>query len=282
VSRVLPRPFEEASPTELSGIRGICLDIDDTLSTEGKLEADAYSALWRLKNSGFWVVPITGRPAGWCDLIARFWPVDAVIGENGAFSFFLEQSEGAALRSRRRWDTPKGEVDSQLQQKLHQLRQDIFSHFPWAQMASDQPYREYDLAIDICEDVPPWPAQEVERLIQFAQDRGAKAKLSSIHVNLWFGEYDKKKGFDHWLDRTRGEARHLVAPTSESWLYIGDSPNDEPLFATFKTSVGVANLKKYYDRLQFLPTWITSAESGAGFVQMADRLTRERLRVQGR
>ena len=60
-------------------------DIDDTLTTHGKLTAAAYAALERLQRAGKLVIPITGRPAGWCDHIARMWPVDAVVGENGAF-----------------------------------------------------------------------------------------------------------------------------------------------------------------------------------------------------
>src|SRR5512139_637866 len=70
-------------------LRGLLFDIDETLTTEGKLTAGAYAAMARLKGAGKLVVPITGRPAGWCDEIARMWPVDAVVGENGAFYFRL-------------------------------------------------------------------------------------------------------------------------------------------------------------------------------------------------
>ncbi len=273
----MPHPFGKSQHQQLAQIQGVCLDIDDTLSTEGQLTAEAYGALWKLKEAGFYVVPITGRPAGWCDLIARFWPVDAVVGENGAFTFFVDQSGSDAHTVKRRLDTPKGDSDSVLQQKLKDLGKEIQILFPQSRPASDQAYREFDLAIDICEDVSPWPEDEVQRLLQFCRDRGAHAKLSSIHVNVWFGDYDKKKGFDHWLS----QAQNRSAPPIESWLYIGDSPNDEPLFATFKYSVGVSNLKKYFDRLQFFPTWITQRECGAGFVEMAERLIESRLRGRG-
>ena len=68
-------------------ILGVFCDIDDTLTTDGHLTAAAYAALDALKTAGKLVIPITGRPAGWCDHIARMWPVDAVVGENGAFYF---------------------------------------------------------------------------------------------------------------------------------------------------------------------------------------------------
>src|SRR5262245_60161039 len=90
---------------DLGKIRAVCLDIDETLSTRGKLTAEAFPALWGLKKAGFGVIPITGRPAGWCDQIARFWPVDAVVGENGAFTFYMEGGK------RRRLDTLKGQGD---------------------------------------------------------------------------------------------------------------------------------------------------------------------------
>src|SRR4051812_18334202 len=102
------KPWKSVKPSELKGLVGVCLDIDDTLSTEGQLTADAYEALWRLKAAGHAVVPITGRPAGWCDHIARFWPVDAVVGENGAFTFYMEGGV------RRRIDTPAGEAPARL------------------------------------------------------------------------------------------------------------------------------------------------------------------------
>ncbi|HEY9053884.1 MAG TPA: HAD hydrolase family protein, partial [Rectinemataceae bacterium] len=90
--------IKEMSPAQAKALRFALMDIDDTLTTEGKLPASSYSALWRLKEAGLVVVPITGRPAGWCDLIAREWPVDGVVGENGAFVFW-EETEGRHLKT---------------------------------------------------------------------------------------------------------------------------------------------------------------------------------------
>ena len=66
------------------------------------------------------------------------------------------------------------------------------------------------------------------------------------------------------------------APDWSEWLYIGDSPNDEPLFHFFPNAVGVANLKKYLPGLKHPPRWITQAESGAGFCEMAASLVKAR------
>jgi hydroxymethylpyrimidine pyrophosphatase-like HAD family hydrolase len=190
--------------------------------------------------------------------------VDAVVGENGAFTFFMDQGV------RRRIDTPAGKFTAtECREKLKVLGEKIRARFPQAVWASDQSYREFDLAIDICEDVPHWSKADVEALLKLCNDEGAHAKLSSIHVNTWFGDYDKIAGIRHWLKNSP-----VKMPEESQLLFIGDSPNDEPLFANFKFSVGVANLAQYLDRLKSPPRWITSNESGAGFAEMAARLVK--------
>jgi HAD superfamily hydrolase (TIGR01484 family) len=260
--------WSSASDDELRQIRGICLDIDDTLTTRGKLTSEAYASLWKLKRAGYYVIPITGRPAGWCDQIARYWPVDAVVGENGAFTFFMQDGV------RRRINTPGAQDNPK--QKLDELGKKILKRFPQSKWASDQQYREYDLAIDVCEDVPAWPRSEIDALLTLCSAEGAHAKLSSIHVNAWFGDYDKRKGLDHWLN-SGTPGLNASSVNRDELLFIGDSPNDEPLFACFCFSVGVANIKLYLDRLKHPPRWMTERQSGAGFAEMAKRLVSLRL-----
>ncbi|MGZ8156184.1 MAG: HAD family hydrolase, partial [Burkholderiales bacterium] len=76
-------PLSDFALADRQSIRGVLFDIDDTLTTDGVLHAQAYAAVERLHDAGIVTVPITGRPAGWCDHIARMWPVDGVVGENG-------------------------------------------------------------------------------------------------------------------------------------------------------------------------------------------------------
>ena len=280
-----PTLLASVNPTELKSIRGVCLDIDDTLSTEGKLEAEAYSALWKLKQAGLVVVPITGRPAGWCDHFARFWPIDAIVGENGAFTFFMERDPSSSPHKekstrfvRKKILTPSGSDEATLKTKLSQLALLIQQKFPHAQWASDQSYREFDLAIDICEDVPTWDQKDVKALLSLCHQQGAHAKLSSIHVNTWFGKYDKRKGFENWLNQGAPGCSLRPIPQLDEWLYIGDSPNDEPMFEWFPLSVGVANIKQYLEQLNHPPLWITDQPSGAGFVQMTELLLKARAK----
>src|SRR3954451_12747644 len=137
-------------------VRGVLTDIDDTLSTEGRMTAAAYSALERLQRAGMLVVPVTGRPAGWCDHIARMWPVDAVVGENGAFYFWFAEGK---LAKRFIDDEP---TRARQRRELQKLAKTILRQAPGAALASDQPYRETDLAIDYCEDVPPLSLEDAD------------------------------------------------------------------------------------------------------------------------
>ena len=168
-------------------VRGVLCDIDDTVTSDGRLTAAAYDALERLRTAGLVVVPITGRPAGWCDHIARMWPVDAVVGENGAFYFRYD----SAARTMRRQFADAPQIRAQHRTALQAIAAEILAAVPGAAIAADQPYRETDLAIDFCEDVPPLPDAAVQHIVAIMQSRGLTAKISSIHVNGWFGDYDK-------------------------------------------------------------------------------------------
>ena len=246
-------------------IRGVFTDIDDTLTTEGHLTAAAYGALERLRAAGVLVVPITGRPAGWCDHIARMWPVDAVVGENGAFYF---RHDAAARKLVKRFLASDAERAAN-RQRLVAVRDRILAAVPGAALASDQLYREADLAIDFREDVPPLPHADIDRIVALFEAAGATAKVSSIHVNGWFGRYDKLATTRRLFAERFGvglEAanRHVV--------YAGDSPNDAPMFEFFPNAVGVANVADFGDRLTALPAYVTRGRCGAGFVELADAL----------
>ena len=246
-------------------IRGICTDIDDTLSTRGRLTAEAYAALQRLREAGKRVIPITGRPAGWCDHIARMWPVDAVVGENGAF-YMRYDAPSRRLVKRYLVDDATRKAN---QARLAAVAERILAAVPGSALASDQLYREADLAIDFCEDVPALPRAAVDRIVALMQAEGMTARVSSIHVNGWFGDYDK-------LGMTRTLLAEAFATDldaeRERWIFAGDSPNDAPLFAYFPHSVGVANVRSFSDRIATLPRYVTVGEAGAGFAELARAL----------
>ena len=259
------RPLAEMPHAGRVAIRGVFTDIDDTLTTHGRLPAVAYTALERLSAAGKWVIPITGRPAGWCDHIARMWPVDAVVGENGAFYFRYDH----AKRAMRRRYVDDEVVRAGKRARLAAIRDRILAAVPGCAVASDQHYRETDLAIDYCEDVPRLPSTAMDKIVALMRQAGLTAKVSSIHVNGWFGDYDKlamakilmRECFGIELDARKGD-----------FVFAGDSPNDAPMFAYFPHAVGVANIKAFAGRLAAEPAYVTTAESGAGFCELTDFL----------
>ena len=240
-------------------IQYLFTDIDDTLTAGGRLQREAFVSLWELFDKGVSVIPVTGRPAGWCELIARQWPVRGVIGENGAFYFayrdkkmrrhFLQDS---AMRERNRV-------------KLQEVQGEILEKVPGAALASDQFSRLTDLAIDFCEDVPPLSLSQVRQVVEIFTQRGATARVSSIHVNGWFGTYNKLSACQAFCTHELGidfeRALHQMA-------YIGDSPNDEPMFQAFIHSFGVSNVKDFVQEMTFLPKYITSSPRGQGFSEL--------------
>ena len=115
------------------GVQALLVDIDDTITSAGKLTARAYAALERLHRANVRVIPVTGRPAGWCDHIARMWPVDAVIGENGAFYFFYD-----GTRLHKRFQDAL-EIRRQKRARLEALSAHILAAVPGCALASDQP-----------------------------------------------------------------------------------------------------------------------------------------------
>jgi hypothetical protein len=228
-------------------IKGLLFDIDDTLTTHGKLSAAAYAAMER------------------CDQIARLWPVDAVVGENGAFYFWHDATAGKLCR---RYHDPE-EARSRKRARLADIAQRILREVPGCAVASDQAYRETDLAIDYCEDVPPLSLAAAERIAALMRDAGLTAKISSIHVNGWFGGYDKLS-----MTRSLFAERFGVDldASQREFSFAGDSPNDAPMFAFFENSVGVANIARFAATLPAQPRYITHRESGAGFVELIERL----------
>ncbi|MFZ5426740.1 MAG: HAD-IIB family hydrolase [Thermodesulfobacteriota bacterium] len=255
-------PIEYMPPKVRRGVRYLLTDIDDTLTTEGRLPSVAYGALEALRESGMKVVPITGRPAGWCDHIARMWPVDGVVGENGALYFRYDEKDRRMVRRyfksavERARDTVR----------LRELEKAILEAVPGVAVSADQAYREADLAIDFCEDVPALPLDEAKRVKAIFEQAGATAKISSIHVNGWFGSYDKLTMTRIFFQEVFGEDLDRI---KDAVVFSGDSPNDSPMFAFFPNSVGVANVRDFASELEAAPAWVTKSRGGQGFAELA-------------
>ncbi len=244
-------------------VRVLFTDIDGTLTDSGRLPARSYDRLERLHHAGIAVIPVTGRPAGWCELIARLWPVHGVVGENGAFYFRFDGQKMRRQFAQSRSERLAGK------KKLRLIRDEVLKEIPGAAVASDQFCRVQDLAIDFREDVKPLPESAIDKIVAIFRKHGAQAKVSNIHVNGWFGEHDKVTTCRRYLSEqfsfSPDEMKSFCA-------FAGDSPNDEPMFAFFPNSFAVANIRGFVSRLKHQPAYVAEGLEAEGFCQIADRL----------
>jgi len=256
------KPFTQLTESQARQVRYVLCDIDDTITTDGKLSSAAYTALWRLYGNGIQVIPVTGRPAGWCDMIARQWPVRAVIGENGAFVYYTQDGR---LHTFVHPSVATGDIQGQ----LAAVRDACLAGVPGCRLSRDQFARIYDVAIDFNEDPPYLGLEAAKRIQSICQNLGATAKISSIHVNAWFGNYNKVDMTRLFFTSVLGESESTI---KRSVLFFGDSPNDEPMFAFLPLSVAVANIEPFIPQLASLPAFITQGRSGQGFAWAVDHL----------
>ena len=254
------RALKEFSPPD--GLRFVLTDIDDTLTRDGKLGPEAYSALWKLHDAGLKVIPVTGRPAGWCDMIIRQWPVDAVIGENGAFVYYFDDSQLKSF-------VHPSVADGESIKKLDNIFQAVKAEIPLVRKSKDQFARIYDLAIDFNEDPPRLGYDAAVRIKEICEGFGAEAKISSIHVNTWFGNYSKRDMAVLFMKMRYGLS---IADFKAQAVFCGDSPNDEPMFGFLPNSFAVANILDFKEILKNEPAFVADLRGGVGFVEIAGRL----------
>lgn len=246
-------------------IRWFLTDVDDTMTRDGKLVPEAYQALCDLSAAGLRVIAVTGRSAGWGMVHLQEWPICGAITENGAVAYY-----------------PGGELvfpgtSPNTDPALRRAMAAALSAVPRARSAADNPLRLFDCAIDHAERVrPPLTEEEIRKITGIFEAEGCIAKPSSIHVNCWKGSFNKRDGAINFLSRIEGyddrHDRHRV-------FYVGDAPNDEPMFGHFPNACGVANVKAWLDRIGSLPAWVSEGSYGEGFAEIARALLR--LRAEG-
>jgi len=249
------KPLIELGKSQIKKIKYVLCDIDDTITTDGKLTAQSYCSIWNLYNNGYSVIPVTGRPAGWCDLIIRQWPVRAVIGENGAFVYY---NEGSQIKT----FTHPSVAGPETRNKLEEVKRACLNGVPGCRVSRDQFARIYDLAIDFNEDPPYLGLQAAEDIQSICTSMGAQAKISSIHVNAWFGDYNK-------VAMTRLFFAKILEETDieDKCVFFGDSPNDEPMFEFFPMSCAVANILPFAEKMRHLPSYVTAQKGADGFAE---------------
>ncbi|WP_313075689.1 HAD-IIB family hydrolase [Melaminivora sp.] len=253
-------PLDSWPQAARSRITGVLTDIDDTLTTDGAITADALAAMDDLKAAGLHVIAITGRPVGWSEPFALAWPIDAIVAENGAVA--LRRNAAGGLDRLYQQDAATRAANyARMQQVLAHIEASIAG----ARRATDSAGRETDIAIDHSEFTQLSEAQ-IDKVVLAMRHEGMHATVSSIHVNGWYGEHNKFEGA-RWIVREL-LARALDAER-DHWVYVGDSTNDALMFQAFANSVGVANVARFVPHLSHLPRYVTQGERGAGFAEVA-------------
>lgn len=258
--RARMRPLADWPRADRAAVRGVLTDIDDTLTTAGAITPDALQALADLRAAGLTVIAITGRPTGWSAPFALAWPLAAIVAENGAAAL----RRGASGRLRKDY---LQDADTRARNLAHLRRvlSQIEARVPGARRARDSAGRECDIAIDHSE-FTHLPPAAIAACVRIMREAGLRTSVSSIHVNGWIGGHDKLEGA-RWIVRLLA-GRDLDAEL-DRWVYVGDSTNDEVMFAHFPYTVGVANIRRFAAQLQHPPRYVTRAERGTGFAELA-------------
>ena len=255
-------PFSECPSARLSACVGLFTDIDDTLTEGGAIAPAAWLALQRLHDAGVPVVAITGRPMGWSEPFARSWPVSAIVAENGAVALL---NQGSSVQIEYAQDAATRALNAR---RLRAAAARVLAEVPGATLAQDSPGRITDIAIDHSE-FAHLDEADIAQVVAIMQREGMNVSVSSIHINGWFGEHDKLSGARWMLQRL---FQRRLDDEIDAWIYVGDSTNDQTMFAAFPLSVGVANLMRFAQQLHSWPAYITAGERGAGFAEVASAL----------
>jgi HAD superfamily hydrolase (TIGR01484 family) len=257
-----PRPLADLPAAALRRVVGVLTDIDDTLTRDHALDPAAATALDALQAAGIPVVAITGRPQRWSEPFALAWPVAAIVAENGAVA--LIPQGGRLVIEYAQDEATRAHNAARLRAVAARVQREV----PGATLAQDSPGRVTDIAVDHSEHAHLDEAQ-IAQVVALMRAEGMHATVSSIHVNGWFGAHDKTTGA-RWIVR-RLYGRDLDAERGR-WVYVGDSTNDQAMFACFPLSVGVANLLRFAAQLHTWPAYLAEGERGAGFAQVAQAL----------
>lgn len=261
-------PFSSCPRRERAAVRHLFFDVDDTLTWQGGLPEEAASALYRAAERGLSLVAVTGRSAAWAELLLRLLPLKAAIAETGALCLI----KGA----RGNVEVLHAEPDAARRQDNDARRQAaaarVLREVKGARLALDNLGRAYDTAFDLVEDGPPVCDDDAARIRAILEEEGLTVAQSSVHINAWFGAFDKASMVERYLNEREGTSLDALGHTL---VYAGDSKNDGAMFKRAGLSVGVANVKPHLAWLSArgeAPRYLTSAPGGFGFAEIVAAL----------
>jgi len=260
------KPVSMLDPDEASRLSGLLFDLDDTLLSHGLLTSVAYDALWRLHDAGLKLVAVTGRPSGWGEVLVRQWPIAGCVTENGAV--YLVREGVRVVQCDACDDAERADRRARLARLVAIVRDAV----PEAQRTDDSHARRSDVTWDVGESVR-LPEERVAAIVRKVEEVGARWSRSSVHLHATFDLDDKASGAIRFCVRELGaDAGGAVA----RYAFIGDSANDGPCFAVFRTTFGVANVRSSLRRLRVSPRYVAAGEMGNGFAEVAAEILDKR------
>jgi HAD superfamily hydrolase (TIGR01484 family) len=247
---------------ELRGpVRALFSDVDGTMTTGDRIEASTYEALERLGDSGVPVIMVTGRSAGFAHAAMKMTSVPVVVSENGGVTFVRE-----GHRLQKIYGVPQASLP-EWKRRMNDVAVEVMSKVPGARLSSDSKYREVDLAIDWNEEAR-LPKEDAETCVHLIRRAGFTAVRSSVHVNFGPPHFDKLSACMAVVRQVlKGDEKDL-----SPYVFVGDALNDAPMFGGFPNSVGVANIKAWWDELEHKPAFVTERAEGAGLRELIDHL----------
>lgn len=242
-------------------VRALFADVDGTMTTGDRIEAATYAALERLGEAGVPVIVVTGRPAGFGQAFMKMTPALAVVSENGGVTFVREGRKLQKL-----YGVPAASLP-EWRRRMSDAAVEVKSKVPGARLSSDSKYREVDLAFDWNEEAS-LTREAAEACVALLRKAGLTAVRSNVHVNFGPPHFDKLSACMTVVRQVLGGDGNDLSP----YVFVGDALNDAPMFGGFPTSVGVANIKAWWDELEFKPTYVTERAEGAGLRELIDHL----------
>ncbi|TVQ14679.1 MAG: HAD family phosphatase [Leptolyngbya sp. DLM2.Bin27] len=249
----------QSTPTprflDFPAVKLLATDMDGTLTRQGKFTAALLQGLERLQTAGLPVVIVTGRSAGWVNGLAHYLPVTGAMAENGGMYFpkagppepLIEISDLVAHR---------------------QQLQEAFAHLQWRwpqlQESDDNRFRLTDWTFNLTG----LTQTDLDEMAQLCQTLGWGFTYSTVQCHLYKPGQSKAAGLQ------RMAQVHFADISPADIVTLGDSPNDESMFdpAIFPCSVGVANVKDYWQRLSHCPAQVTQAAEVDGFLELVEAL----------
>jgi HAD superfamily hydrolase (TIGR01484 family) len=251
------QPFSQLDAAALARIRVLGADVDDTITTDGKLPSGTIAGFEALEKSGIVIALVTGRPAGWAQALAGYLPgVRVAVAENGLVAF-------GGNGERRDLGPPRSpEFFAQLAENSARVRQAYA-----LEVTADDVFRLFERAFVRPANFDASALAASQKLV----DPGFEVMASSIHIHVRPSGWGKAEGLLAALQPIDAEA---CSRPDERILFVGDSSNDRSLFARLRrTSVGVRNVNGFLAELgEDRPAYVTEAESALGFAEVVRAL----------